>query len=630
MLCSLLYLVRSRVTTCREVVHSRERIMLLADVALPLDGALYPRRGWVWAASRSSRVLGLGLLLIVWSELLARIILYVIMSSQSSVSFVHAEDITRLRSACSLMFHSLACLRVHELSWLFVYSDLDRSIGSVDTCPHLKLLWLGSLFFLNLRPFFEMVCSTIYAVTSVLTQRELDAHYATFNIPMDLRSELHGRDAVIKDSLAGKIGMYTRFIEFANFRVPLSKFLLCVLEYYQIHLSQLSVIDVLKDPLPIDDDVDLICMELLNDNRIVIRKYPEAFLCVIEMGLLDFVKSADPFKVKVGERSLAENERMKRVAYVSGSPPMKKARAEGVVIPQSRPATVGKSPTALQRLFKQSGQTDIGSGSATAAMEDFVSSFATPTPLQDYEDDSGHGDNVRTCHPSGRFIVLSSGSTDTDIAASPQVVSPIPSVPAIANSSAVEPVVETRGSFIPETEVGMPSISENETRTLSTTPGQSSPVDDFYKSHTIDSATAQNIYAPNWGVTNDAWIENPAVCQNFLDHVTHPGYWADLHNQNDVGFLNSFNINSAQHVCMRDVEITDLKAKLEKTEREATEVVMLRGHVSELEAGLAANSGEVVVLNGRNSELLGKVSSLESTHEELDSQVSKLKVDCEV
>ncbi|GJY05984.1 hypothetical protein Tco_0371924 [Tanacetum coccineum] len=44
----------------------------------------------------------------------------------------------------------------------------------------------------------------------------------------------------------GKIGMHTRFIEFANYRIPLSKFLLCVLEYYQIKLSQLSVIGAAK------------------------------------------------------------------------------------------------------------------------------------------------------------------------------------------------------------------------------------------------------------------------------------------------------------------------------------------------------------------------------------------------
>nr|GFB60094.1 hypothetical protein [Tanacetum cinerariifolium] len=49
-----------------------------------------------------------------------------------------------------------------------------------------------------------------------------------------------------------------------------------------------------------------------------------------------------------------------------------------------------------------------------------------------------------------------------------------------------------------------------------------------------------------------------------------------------------------------------------------------------LEAGIAAKSGEVAGLNGKNFELLGKVSGLESTREELDSQVSKQKVDCEV
>ncbi|GKC36819.1 hypothetical protein Tco_1049203 [Tanacetum coccineum] len=87
----------------------------------------------------------------------------------------------------------------------------------------------------------------------------------------------------------------------------------------------------------------------------------------------------------------------------------------------------------------------------------------------------------------------------------------------------------------------------------------------------------------------------------------------------------------AQILWMRFLNsMLDPTAKLEKTEREATEVVELRGRVSKLEVGLAANSREVAVLNGRNSELLAKVSSLESTREELDSQVSKLKVDCEV
>ncbi|GKB62627.1 hypothetical protein Tco_0918813 [Tanacetum coccineum] len=45
---------------------------------------------------------------------------------------------------------------------------------------------------------------------------------------------------------AGKIGVYTRFFEYANFRLPLSTFLLNVLRHYRIHLSQLSVIAAAK------------------------------------------------------------------------------------------------------------------------------------------------------------------------------------------------------------------------------------------------------------------------------------------------------------------------------------------------------------------------------------------------
>nr|GEX39044.1 putative transposase (putative), gypsy type [Tanacetum cinerariifolium] len=88
-----------------------------------------------------------------------------------------------------------------------------------------------------------MVAHTIDTVASVLTQRELDHFYNTYNIPANLRPELPGRKDTIKDAPVGKIWIYTRFLEFANFRVPLSRFLLSVLEYYQINfLSFLSLV----------------------------------------------------------------------------------------------------------------------------------------------------------------------------------------------------------------------------------------------------------------------------------------------------------------------------------------------------------------------------------------------------
>ncbi|GKA84648.1 hypothetical protein Tco_0806243 [Tanacetum coccineum] len=44
----------------------------------------------------------------------------------------------------------------------------------------------------------------------------------------------------------GKIGVHTRFFEYANFRLPLSTFLVNVLKHYRIHISQLSVIGTAK------------------------------------------------------------------------------------------------------------------------------------------------------------------------------------------------------------------------------------------------------------------------------------------------------------------------------------------------------------------------------------------------
>ncbi|GJW36404.1 hypothetical protein Tco_0059324 [Tanacetum coccineum] len=45
---------------------------------------------------------------------------------------------------------------------------------------------------------------------------------------------------------SGKICIYTRFFEYANFRLPLYTFLVNVLKHYRIHISQLSVISAAK------------------------------------------------------------------------------------------------------------------------------------------------------------------------------------------------------------------------------------------------------------------------------------------------------------------------------------------------------------------------------------------------
>ncbi|GKC63917.1 hypothetical protein Tco_1096515 [Tanacetum coccineum] len=161
-----------------------------------------------------------------------------------------------------------------------------------------------------------------------------------------------------------------------------------------------------------------------------------------------------------------------------------------------------------------------------------------------------------------------------------------------------------------------------------------------------------NVYVPNWNVNNNARVNDPVIFRNLLDHVTPPDYWAALRNQGDAGFLDAFNINTAQHICMtselrvryeheimtrkkfehkftnsvavvqqRDAEIAKLKAKLERSESKAVEAGELRRRVSDFEASISVKVDEAASLTTQNIGLLEKVSTLELERDSLKNQV---------
>nr|GFA57122.1 transposase (putative), gypsy type [Tanacetum cinerariifolium] len=105
--------------------------------------------------------------------------------------------------------------------------------GSRPRAPHeLPLLTLTAYWVI------EMDEPTVATDSSEFTSE--------YGISEVLRPELPGPGDRIVDFPEGKVGVYTRFFEFANFRLPISQFLFDVLGYYQIHISQLSVIGAAK------------------------------------------------------------------------------------------------------------------------------------------------------------------------------------------------------------------------------------------------------------------------------------------------------------------------------------------------------------------------------------------------
>ncbi|GJW25571.1 hypothetical protein Tco_0039382 [Tanacetum coccineum] len=87
---------------------------------------------------------------------------------------------------------------------------------------------------------------TIDSMKSILTQSALDALCEKFHIPDTVHPELPGPNDRIRNSPTGKISVYSRFFDFANYRIPLSQFLIDILGYFRINLSQLSMIAAAK------------------------------------------------------------------------------------------------------------------------------------------------------------------------------------------------------------------------------------------------------------------------------------------------------------------------------------------------------------------------------------------------
>ncbi|GJX82572.1 hypothetical protein Tco_0332053 [Tanacetum coccineum] len=82
---------------------------------------------------------------------------------------------------------------------------------------------------------------SITSIKCVLTQEHFDAICAKYFVPEEVHPQLPSSDATMHERPTGKVGMYTRFFDYANYRIPFSTFFVSVLTHFRIPFSQLSV-----------------------------------------------------------------------------------------------------------------------------------------------------------------------------------------------------------------------------------------------------------------------------------------------------------------------------------------------------------------------------------------------------
>ncbi|GJX19823.1 hypothetical protein Tco_0222500 [Tanacetum coccineum] len=74
---------------------------------------------------------------------------------------------------------------------------------------------------------------------STLSKSDLEDLVKTFRIPLDLHPRLPDSTFTMDRLLSDAIGVYSEFLRFSGVRIPFSIFLLIVLKYFKVHISQL-------------------------------------------------------------------------------------------------------------------------------------------------------------------------------------------------------------------------------------------------------------------------------------------------------------------------------------------------------------------------------------------------------
>nr|GEX55475.1 transposase (putative), gypsy type [Tanacetum cinerariifolium] len=406
------------------------------------------------------QLLGLSPLFIVLSGLRVRIIIYVIISSQSSMFFVYVRNIARLKYvACYVLpLESVEC---------FMAVSFSR-------------------FLLSVLQYYQINFSQLYVLGAAKV-----IHFKIMCCVLGHQPSLGTFHSLIRR----RVGTITSFWIDAS---------IC-----PIFVSWYNDMSVRKDPLPFDNLMDLEILEKLNNNCTVIRRYPETFPCLVglsrsfddlhlHMDMLDFVKFVDPFKVKTKERKLIEGE----IPLIT--------EIADMVIAHSAQTVHFLDHTIIDKLEEH------------AEKKKSKVVFYAPSP------------NVKKVR-TGVLRVLSLYLL-----------------------------------WLPH--VNVENIGAEFT----------------------DGAKASSIPEGNAGTFTSVPDEG-------------------LHYEHEIMSRERFQkkfTESSTVIQQRDAEIVALKAKLEEAEKKATEVIGLRGRLSELEVEVVDKSEEIIGLNKQNAELLIKVISL--------------------
>ncbi|GKC93100.1 hypothetical protein Tco_1158542 [Tanacetum coccineum] len=406
---------------------------------------------------------------------------------------------------------------------------------------------------------------------------------------------------------AGKIGVYTRFFEYANFRLPFSTFL----------------VDVLRDPLPKSTEFNVDHYALLVAHLAPFRKFPKPFLCLIGMSrcytldedtyprflhddgdgrfyyyifcilqfltlfltyffgyaymdLFAFIHVADPTKVKVVERECAEGEVKlldSTVGHVVPLLPVAPARAESEL------------EASVEKLFDEGSSTKYGDSVAggghdaqikpVLVMEDTAAENVTAErPKRLRKKRPAVTDASGSSHPPKKL--RGDNKTSSGVATggkSPSVLkellaSSVLNVEIGAEAAATLPFITSSISVSPRREGGDPADSITGLNLCTTGPAErfvisldsthhsstnasGAEVDSIIRSAALPPVmTEAVVFVPQWNGLNDSLLDDYDVSWEFVDHLAPPALFSQIRAMDYHHLFTEFDVGTARQACL--------------------------------------------------------------------------------
>ncbi|GJW70792.1 gypsy type transposase [Tanacetum coccineum] len=309
-----------------------------------------------------------------------------------------------------------------------------------------------------------------------------------------------------------------------------------ILEYFQINLSQLSILaaskvshfEILCRVHGFVPSVGNFCRSYYGvdrrtrgagDNDVnegdcdaVEVNQTEQDEHVVDVGGIDVVADVE-VKAIIADKPQRIRKKRKAADGASGSglPPKNLREDHGTSGIGAN--TGGKSVAALQSLL-ESSTLPVEVGITAAATVPFVTSPVTP--------DSISGTGLGTRHPAERFVISSDSSHDLN-----------------------RNVTDDEVTFVIR-DSASPSMDEADVAGPSQPVGIELLAGSFYVSQDMDPETLRQIYIPKWNVINDSVLDDPDVFRGMIDHLAPPGFFSLLQGMDYEQMLAEFDVGTAR------------------------------------------------------------------------------------